>query len=371
MTKIANDKQHARIAPGWMAAAGALLIGFAGGFSLKLWTPTPKVPAITATVGAPTVPPTTTPSRRSFVPDKPLAERLLLVTIDGLRPDLLAVANTPNLRALALGGSYTFWAQTVADPYVYTLPAHTSILTGVNPDRHGVTWNTYIEESYPNVPTVFELAKARGLTTALVSGKMKFIALAKPGTLDWTYLPPDEPVDDSAIARQAIAILRQHRPNLLFVHFPGVDTTGHAFGWGSAEQRGAVEAADASLGELLTALRAAGLAAETFILVTADHGGADISHYNGDPRSRTIPWIASGPGVRVGVDLTREPFLTVRAEDTFATVCGVLGIPLPPGTEGRFVEQIIAGRELLHSTSGTDTATSGPARRSRPLTRPN
>jgi predicted AlkP superfamily pyrophosphatase or phosphodiesterase len=276
-----------------------------------------------------------------------LAERVLIVSIDGLRPDLLAVADAPTIRGLAAAGSYTFWAQTVADPYVYTLPAHVSLLTGVNPDRHGVTWNEYIEESYPQVPTLFELAKARGLTTALVSGKMKFVALAKPGTLDHTYLPPDEPVPDALVAGEAVRVLREHRPHVLFVHLPGVDTAGHQAGWGSPAQRAAVAAADAAVGEVLAALRSSGLAAGTVVLLTADHGGAGLTHDPADPRSRTVPWIAAGPGVRRDADLTRHPSLTVRAEDTFATACGVLGIPLPPHAEGSFVEPILEGRELL------------------------
>ena len=354
-----------RAASGWPLVVIGLAFGLAGGIAVGLHIPLRDPPrpaaariggdgltaASQAALGPAAAPgPATVPARR-FAPDRPLAERVLIVTIDGLRPDLLAVADAPNVRGLAAAASYTFWAQTVADPYVYTLPAHVSLLTGVNPDRHGVTWNGYIEESYPAVPTLFELAKARGLTTAMVSGKMKFIALNKPGTLDHVYLPPDEPVPDALVARQAVNILHRHRPNVMFVHLPGVDTAGHASGWGSPLQRAAVTSADAALGEVLAGLASAGLAAGTVIILTADHGGAGLSHEPDDPRSRTIPWIATGPGIRKGADLTRDTSLTVRAEDTFATACGVLGIPLPAHAEGAFVEQILEGRELLHTTA--------------------
>lgn len=336
---------------GWHLLVAGVLVGVVIGTAVRpLWQPKPY--GSDGSAGAPVATrPTpgaaaTQPAHR-FVPDKPLANRVLIVTIDGLRPDIPAMAAMPNLRALAAAGSYTFWAQTVADPYVYTLPAHVSILTGVNPDRHGVTWNRYIEQSYSQVPTVFELAKARGLTTALVSGKMKFIALTKPGTLDWTYLPPDEPVTDALVAAKAVEILRKHRPNVLFVHFPGVDTAGHESGWGSPQQRAAAEAADAALGEVLSALQETGLSSGTIVLLTADHGGQGLAHTSADPRSRTVPWIAAGPGIRRDADLTRIPSLAVRAEDTFATACGALGIPLPAGIEGQFIEGILESRELL------------------------
>ena len=317
------------------------------------------LPATTPAV-APSTNPTTGPVARPrpyTLPDRPFARRALIVTVDGLRPDLLAVAEAPNLRGLALAGSYTFWARTVDDPYVYTLPAHVSILTGVHPDRHGVTWNEYIEQSYPQVPTLFDLAKRRGMSTALVSGKMKFVAAADPASLDWRYLPPDEPVADADVADRVAKLVAAHRPDVLFVHLPGVDTAGHERGWGSPQQRAAVAAADAAVGRVLAAYRDAGLLRETLVLVTADHGGTDVLHYNGDPRSRTVPWIATGPGVRAGADLTLVRGLDVRSEDTFATACAAVGIPIPAGSDGRFVEEILEGRDLLRPAADTRAAT--------------
>ena len=96
------------------------------------------------------------------------AERVAIISIDGLRPDLLIQANAPNIRGLLRDGSYTFWARTI--DLAYTLPAHASMLTGVSPERHGVTWNERVEQARLKSPTLFEVAKSAGLTTALVSG---------------------------------------------------------------------------------------------------------------------------------------------------------------------------------------------------------
>jgi arylsulfatase A-like enzyme len=262
---------------------------------------------------------------------------------------------TPNLRALMQSASYTLWGQTVDHPYVYTLPSHVSMLTGVSPDRHGITWNEYIEESYPNVPTLFDLAKRRGLTTGLASGKMKFITFTRPGAIDWTYLPPIEPVEDAHVAAQAIRILREHQPNVMLVHLPDVDTWGHEKGWGSPEQLAAVARADAAAGQVLAGIRDCGMEPSTLLIATADHGGAGLGHWGDDPRSRTIPWIARGPGVRRNQDLTRYVELTVRTEDTFATACAALGIPIPADNAGRFVEAILESRELLRGAAGPAT----------------
>jgi predicted AlkP superfamily pyrophosphatase or phosphodiesterase len=256
-------------------------------------------------------------------------DRVLIISIDGLRPDLLLRAFMPRVRGLCFGGSYTFWAETT--PEAYTLPCHVSMLTGVSSEKHGVTWNDYIEESYPNVPTLFEVARQAGYSTAMATGKMKFVVLTKPGTLDHFFLPPDEPVSDRDVAAQAEKLLREHQPQVMFVHLPGTDEAGHKYGWGSREQIAAIELADEAVGLILAVVTDLKLTDSTLVILTSDHGGAATDHKMNDPRSHFIPWIASGPGIRADFDLTQVD-RRIRIEDTFATACAVLGID--PGDEG-------------------------------------
>jgi predicted AlkP superfamily pyrophosphatase or phosphodiesterase len=280
-------------------------------------------------------------------PDRPVkaVERALVISIDGLRPDLLLRAKAPNLRRLMENGSFTFWAQTV--PAAVTLPSHASMLTGVTPERHGVNFNTDVAPDQridPKSPTLFEVAKAHGLSTAMVAGKSKFDALAKVGTVDRSWV---RAAKDEEVAAAAVATLREQKPQVMFVHFPGADVAGHGHGWGSPQQVAAVEGIDAALGKILDALNKSRLGKSTFIIVSADHGGAGLTHGADDVRSRTIPWIAVGPGVRKNYDLTRDPTLHVRTEDTFATACHMLGLAAPEGIDGKPVEQILEERQLL------------------------
>lgn len=269
--------------------------------------------------------------------------RVLIVSVDGLRPDLLLRAETPRMHGLMNSGSFTFWGVTARE--AYTLPCHVSMLTGVSSEKHGVTWNNYIEQSYPNVPTLFEVAKTAGLSTAMACGKMKFLTLTKPTTLDHYYLPPDEPVDDREVANQAVRLLRAHHPRVLFVHLAGVDTVGHDHGWGSPEQMTAIRRSDEAVGLVLDSLAELGLAGSTAVILTADHGGAGKGHAENDPRSLHIPWIASGPGIRRDHDLTLSCARTIRTEDTFATACVLLGIDPLPASEGRPILEILESHE--------------------------
>jgi predicted AlkP superfamily pyrophosphatase or phosphodiesterase len=278
------------------------------------------------------------------------APRVLIVSIDGLRPDVALRARMPYLRGLMDAGCFSFWARTTV--VAITLPSHVSMLTGVTPRRHEIEWNRDLplkEPVYPLYPTLFEVAHKQGYTTALVAGKSKFITLARPGSVDWTWLPR-QTTEDPAVADAAVEIIRVHQPQVTFVHFPGTDNAGHAKGWGSADQIAAVEKADESLGRVLGALDTAGVRDNTFVIVTADHGGAGRSHGPDDPRARHIPWVATGPHVRRQVDLTGDAELVINTEDTFATACYVLKIPVETKgarrLDGKVIRQIFEGEML-------------------------
>jgi predicted AlkP superfamily pyrophosphatase or phosphodiesterase len=323
-----------------------------------------------------------TPARAAKPTTRPVEQidRVLVISVDGLRPDLLVRAYAPNVQALMRSGSFTLWARTTAASI--TLPSHMSMLTGVTPKRHEIEWNRDLPLSkpvYPRGSTLFDLAKRNGYSTALIAGKSKFEIFARPGSLDWSWVSPrespatrpasqpatrpaveeewpddsgkakKESLSDAVVADHAAAILRQYRPDVTVVHFPHVDNVGHTSGWGTPEQVAAVEDADAAVGTVVRALREAGTIGSTLIILTSDHGGAGRTHGPDDARSRHIPWIAAGPGVRRDFDLTRYANLTVDTEDTFATACHFLGIRPSPRIDGKAVLQIVEATELLRA----------------------
>ncbi len=297
----------------------------------------------------------------------PEIKRVVIISIDGLRPDLALRANMPNVHKLMDRGSFTFWARTTA--FAITLPSHVSMVTGVSPLKHLIEWNYDLplaEPVYPKVPTLFELAKKAGYTTALAVGKSKFDVLDKPDTLDWVFMPNTRrrQTNDQDVMAHAVAMIHDHQPEVLFVHFPDTDAAGHTKGWASPEQMAAIERADTCLGEVVTALQDERLLDSTLIILSADHGGAGIGHGPDDPRSRHIPWIAAGPGIRKNYDLTRIGWLNVNTEDTFATACHVLGLPLAKYIEGRAVVEAFEKSELL---SDIKTPATQPASQPAPL----
>jgi arylsulfatase A-like enzyme len=257
-----------------------------------------------------------------------VTDHVIVVSIDGLRPDAIDEADAQTLQRLIREGTAAGDAETILPST--TLPSHTSMLTGLEPSEHGVTWNSNEVDPWGTVavPTVFEIAHAHGFRTAAFFGKSKFHYLQRKGSLDYSEAP-GRLANNWRLARTVVDVegyLAQNHPNLLFIHLGEPDYAGHSVGWMSPLYVRAVADADVGLARILAAAdRSFGVGAYTLI-VTADHGGHDRVHGSSDPRDVTIPWIAWGRGVRPGgtlVDL-------VRTMDTAATILWLLGIPIPP-----------------------------------------
>lgn len=264
----------------------------------------------------------------------PQAQLVVIVSMDGLRPDAVQRARTPVLDSLRRQGSYTWKARTVL-PSI-TLVSHTSMLTGVEPKRHGVIRDTHVLPRRPlRVPTVFELAKRAGYPTGMIVGKQKLKYLAKPGTVDDFDYPGYWAKEVAAAAVKRLA--RQQR-GILFLHFPDPDSLGHRYGWMSARQLKGVTDCDTALGKVVGELERRGLFPRTVIVVSADHGGHGKVHGTKDPRDMTIPWICAGPGIRRNHALR----VSVHTCDTAAMALHVLGIAVPGDWRGHVVTEALA-----------------------------
>jgi len=269
---------------------------------------------------------------------------VLIISIDGARSDIVFCrAESRNIRALSSGGAYTFWAQSIV-PSV-TLPAHTSMLTGVKASMHKITWNDYKpEKGYVQVTTVFELAKAAGLKTAMFTGKQKLLHIAKPGTVDkfrWVNS------NAGVIARAAAEYIIEEKPNLCFVHLPDPDSAGHSWGWGSANQVKSVEDCDKAIGVLLDGLRSAGILDQAFIIISADHGGHGKGHGTTDPRDMCVPFICSGASVKSDYEIQAP----VSICDVSGAAIYALGLVIPDTWTGKPIKEVFKETIFTRATA--------------------
>lgn len=261
-----------------------------------------------------------------------LARRAVLLVADGCRPGDLERAAAPSVASLIENGAYTNAARTVFP--CQSLPAHASLLWGVEPDLHGLTANRWPADFVHPVPTLFDVCKEAGLRTAMVHAWKPLTPLARPGTVD--HLLVDDAFFDDLNAGRAVARLIADRgPELVFCHMNNIDEVGETHGWGSDQQQQAIELMDEAVGHILQELRRSGAAAETALFLLADHGGNGLSHEEEIPENLIVPWLAAGAGIRRGHRIAAP----VRIHDTPATIARVLGIEPPAAWTGRVVEE--------------------------------
>ena len=282
-------------------------------------------------------------STKATSPRGYLSSHVVVISVDGLRPDAIAKFNAKTMQRLMREGSFSLQAKTIS--LSKTLPSHTSMLTGLDLEQHGVTWNSdeTSTHGHVDVPTIFGLARTAGFQTAAFFSKPKFHHLERANTLDYVRSPKGGFMDYRWDGERTVAEVRKYMrettetPNLLFVHIAEPDYAGHVFGWMGFVYGRAVRKADDAVAKVLETADARFGAGNYSVILTADHGGHGRGHGSEDPRDTTIPWIAWGKGVTPGAELSG-----IRTMDTAATALWMLGVEMPATFEGKAVSGAFA-----------------------------
>jgi predicted AlkP superfamily pyrophosphatase or phosphodiesterase len=260
-------------------------------------------------------------------------QRVVLVVLDGLRPDAIARFRLHRVANFARRGASTFRAQTVR-PSI-TPCAMASLLTGASPERHGMQSERFRlpRSRGPVHPLARELAR-HSLPSSFFMPQVPFLMRGIAGRLATAlglglFRHHGQNADEVlAAARSTIA---SQRRGLIVLHWLDADRAGHASGWMSPEYCAAAERMDAALGALEAAVDLDD--PTTLMIALADHGGGGATpkhHDSAHPLDTTIPVMLAGGAVvpcelGAGVSLTDVP----------ATILWALGLARPESYVGR------------------------------------
>jgi len=336
--------------------------------------------------------------------------RIVLISIDTLRADHLGTyghlrKTSPNLDALAVQGAVFEDTSTTAP---WTLPAHSSMLTGFYPEQTRV--RTGKEALGGDIPTIAETLLAAGYRTTGI-GNVTWLHPEfglNHGFENWEFLPADESPKGAAgrITDFGMEFLEQHEGErcFLFLHYFDVHSpfvsqptferaflppsfrersrvTGATFQLGLAGQRKIVFSEqeredmeklydagilqlDSDLGRLFRFIDERFGFDDTLVIVTSDHGDAFFEHgkfshgQNQYQEVLHVPLILRGGPVPVGLRIDAPTSIVDIAPTIFAAagvgskmeVSGVdlaryWAAPAPAGGERVLYSQSAPGHE--------------------------
>ena len=259
------------------------------------------------------------------------ADLVVLVSLDGLRPDVI----TPSMRALHklyLQGASPHLARTIDKSA--TLPSHASMVSGVDPDQHGLDFNAYRPERGVIVEAHRVLGGARGRAAdrrCSWARTSSSTCLARP--TDAEFKMGGMLCEQAAQVRPAAPARGPQGPGVPALRRRGQrgpprrldDRRVHA---GRAHGRSLSRAGHGHPGGCRHDSTA------RCCIVTSDHGGHNRGHGTRLDVDQHIPWYAWGAGVKRG-RISRS----VHTTDTAATVLAALGLSLPGGTHGQPVTE--------------------------------
>lgn len=257
-------------------------------------------------------------------------KHVILIGVDGMGANYLSKAeNIPVMRSIMQKGASTMHARCVSPSS--SADNWASMVMGAGPELHGFTeWNSQKPEipsrtldHYGLFPTIYALLRDQRPS-------------AKIGVIySWSgigYLFPKQAVNnndhtakDSLTADHAVKYIKTDKPDFLFVHFDEVDGAGHGIGWGTKEYYSAIQRTDKYIGQIIQSVKDAGIADNTVIIVTADHGGIKTGHGGKSIQEMEIPWMADGKGIQKNKILDQS----VMTYDTAATIAYLFGLKTP------------------------------------------
>lgn len=241
---------------------------------------------------------------------------LIMVSFDAVgASDLEFLKTLPNFGNFMKDASLCTNVSSVYPSVTY--PAHTSIVTGKYPSRHGIVNNTMIQpklsfpdwywkRKYIKGTTLYDEAKKHGMKTAALlwpvtaGAKIDYNAPEVLANRPWqnqytvsllngsplyelsVYLRfghlmdgINQPALDNFVHQALIYTLRAKKPNLTMVHFTDVDTNRHRYGFSDPKITEALRRHDKRLGEIIETLKSIGIYEETAIVLLGDHSQMD------------------------------------------------------------------------------------------------
>lgn len=321
------------------------------------------------------------------------AKHLIVISYDAFSEDNWEKAKSlPNLSRLLDNGVGTHKLKSVYPTLTYVV--HTTMVTGVYPDKHGIYHNNPLQPFIPEndqnwfwfkkdvkVPAIYDRLKEQGMKSAgilwpvtgkaaitynipeirAVKNENQAIKILKNGSplfsigmeRKFGHIRKGilQPYLDDFTTRCAVEVMKRKKPELLFLHLIDLDDGKHGYGTDSTEIEKILIRIDNRLGDIIKAAEEAGSYKDTVFLVVGDHGQINIRYkvklnqllkekgliYEEKGKLKWRAYIQSAGGAA---------YLHLKEKDSEAEQLALEVLNMAAAKESYGIERIYTGKEL-------------------------
>ncbi len=270
---------------------------------------------------------------------EPKAKHVILIGIDGWGAYSMEKAKIPNIRFLMDNGTYTLKKRSVLPSS--SAPNWASMYMGAGPELHGYCeWGSQVPDLPSRVlnednifPTVFSVLR-KADPQAEIGNICEWDGIRY--LVDTLALNYDKHVfevkeDSTATVRYAVDYIKNRKPTLVNIVYDALDHVGHVAGHDTPSYYAKLEELDKYVGEIVTAIKEAGIWDESIVIVTADHGGIKYNHGGRTMQEMETPFIMCGSHVKSNYELQES----MMQFDIASTISYILALEQPQVWIGR------------------------------------
>lgn len=267
-----------------------------------------------------------------------LAEHVFLIGFDGWGSYCMDSVEMPNTREFMENGAYTLQKRTVLPSD--SSPNWCAMFCGAPHEFNGWSNNgdgpdvipVYTNENGV-FPTIFSLLREQKPESKIAC------------VYEWGGIKPliDHKVHDycvqedpAKIAQTSIDYIKAEKPNLMAIIYDDPDHVGHSKGHDTPEYHAKMEELDACLGEIVAAIKEAGIYDDSIIIITSDHGGIGTSHGGRSLMEMDTPFIIAGKNVKK-IGEFKEYMMQY---DTAHTIAEAFGLTVPQVWNGQSMSHV-------------------------------
>jgi len=272
------------------------------------------------------------------------AQHVVFIGLDGWGSYSVEKADMPNVKQLMKEGCYTLQKRTV-------LPSSSavnwaSMFMGAGPELHGYTrWGSQTPDlparklnrngMFPNIFNLLrEAAPEAEIGVIYEWDGIKYLV----DTLSLNYYRnvPNENKLNTELTGFAVKYIKEKKPTLAAFIYDSPDDVGHADGHDTPGYYAKMKELDNQIGEIISAIKEAGMYENSIIIVTSDHGGIDKGHGSITMMEMETPFIIAGKGIQQGGEFQES----MMQFDVAPTIADIFHLEPPQVWIGRSMKQV-------------------------------